>query len=466
MTKPAGGRFPDAVRAKIGAFTKPSPVPGPELRQGPPTLLSDRLRDWIASKTNPEWADRAVAPLRFMGDIAAKPAVEGAYALSHPSGRSAAELAGSALDVSGVVPAGAFAKTAPLLSVFAGPRFMSRLEEAGRIASDAKGSEDALFEATRAWKRNEDPRKVWDQTGWAPGNAFGARFDGGYQLPMAWHGMPDLDFTDAVKNNPKEQTLALGDALRGADDLRTGAPDLVGLPMTVQIGPEVPSNLANTGYVRTTPDGRKLASIGAYSPSPEGARGILRHESTHAVHATDSSSNVSAAFDPLALARRTTPPAEKILTDHSEALLAKVDGLMDEFNKAKASGDYATMDMLRWMMEDARAAARAMGHKATDASRFGAYLNSSHERRARAASLNYRGNGGAFSPYPSDVDTFAEEALWPVDWSNSPIGGLLKLRDYEIPSLGAPAWAPHRMEKDEALGRMFGPSGAFQQPSR
>jgi len=47
--------------------------------------------------------------------------------------------------------------------------------------------------------------------------------------------------------------------------------------------------------------------------------------------------------------------------------------------------------------------------------KYAAYINSPHERRARANALNYSHGRDASmtSAYPGDINTFSDEAMWP-----------------------------------------------------
>lgn len=327
-----------------------------------------------ASSTRPlrAFSDRTLAPFKAVGEtlngFVTKPALEGAYALSHPAGYSTGELAGAALDTSGVVPGGvlakgagtlggalgAFAKSVPTMAIFAGPKFMGRLQDAGRISENSKGSTDALYEAERAWKRDEDPRAVWNATGWAPGNAFGVRRDGGYQSPIAWHAMPGIDVADAQKA-AGVHSGRVGGMIQGADDLHIGAPEVMGLRGKFTINPSAPDEAIRGAVVTARAPGVAerylMDSLILSARNPDQARALLTHELTHGVHGTDTPSNASNAFDRDALSYALPNLAA---TQKFNALAAKQSdegrALYEAAMAAKRAGnqaEYAALDAAR-----------------------------------------------------------------------------------------------------------------------
>ena len=348
----------------------------------------------------------------------------------------------AASDLASVTPAGVAGGLAK--AMFVGPRYVGRLEEAGRLLGQGKGSTAALKEAEAAWANQADPRKVWDDTGWAPGDEFGKRVDGGYQQPVSWHPLPDMDL---ASHQPGLQKGTVGDLYTGIDDLKAGAPEFAGLSAGIQHKPNL-SDAGVWGRVEV-PTGTSMTAMHTSGRSPEELRMLGYHEMQHGVHGIDDPRNVRNAFDFDALERpiSNVPAIDKLDAARADASGRSQAAYEASLKHPSGSGPYIDM---KKKMTDEMHNADAISDKRGQAPSKAAYANAPHERRARAAALNYSGSrdDALTSPYPGDIDTFADEAFWPAQLPQDFRQQGVTLRDLE-----RPVAAPFQTVDPNALAR-------------
>lgn len=398
--------------------------------------MGDRIRDWIASKSSPDYADRVMAPFRAVNDYFAEPAARGVDTIMHPGQHTGAELAGGALDASGAIPAGLAAKGAGMLkSMFLMPTLVQKLQDAGRIKEGAKGSLEALDKAEEVWNRAKlagSPaeadalnRQAWSEHGWAPGNVFGNTRDNRHLSPVSWYNMPDIEYVDprsVVSGTPLNQSV------RGLDDIGIAAPEVAKMPFEAIVDPTLSSReiggavRANEQYRHFPPDARLRAS----GQTKEQMDALLRHEIQHGLRVAEDSGNIdfpgiqmtapSVAMDKLTALR-----------DRNNVEMMRLHDLRSAFPvKSAAREPYARG------IEDISRKQESVRDYQDNAPRLTSYLDTPHEREARATSLAYRTGLNKDMPYPADIDVYDDASAWPVTLPSWMGNEGIRLRDYQV----------------------------------
>lgn len=302
-------------------------------------------------------------------------------------------------------------------AMFLGLPGMRNLQKAGRIAPGGRGSEEALQKAQGAWAQGADPRKTWDETGWADGSQFGSYRDGRSPTPVAWHPMDDLEFKN-YDNGIQQGTLS--GRLEGTEDLLTAHPELENFNTRLRINPTIGiDEVRGEVALADRPGGDWTKTrMNIEAQNPEQARQLLMHETQHLV-------DPKPAMDPLyGKAPIYGTEAEQIW----EALRTDTRKAIESYPPTKSAPD---------SLWDIASGASAAGGKAPD---MAAYLNAPHEVKARMASKLYNSGSRdeiAKGVYPGDIDPWTPEAFQPfttpIPDFNPAVGYPVDWRHYKKP---------------------------------
>lgn len=303
-------------------------------------------------------------------------------------------------------------------AMFLGLPGMKRLQAAGKVGAGARGSEEAFNKAQGLWKQGADPRKVWDDTGWADGSQFGEYANGRPPQPVSWHGMPDIE----LKNyDPGIQKGAFLHRTEGTEDLAIAQPELTGLGIETRINPtlnpEVDDFVNRVALGQQPNDEVFKRNMHITGRNAEEARAYLMHETQHAADDNLKWSDMSPAYIH-------GTDAEKIW-----------DALRTDARKAMRSVPPGQSPSLQLSNILGNASARS-----GDAARFAGYANNPVETKARMAASVY--NFGSPEDitkgvYPGDIDPWSPEAFHPVSASDNSfsqlVGNPVEWRHYKKP---------------------------------
>jgi len=319
--------------------------------------------------------------------------------------------------------------------MFLMPTLVQKLQDAGRIKEGAKGSLEALDKAEEVWNRAKlagSPaeadalnRQAWSEHGWAPGNVFGNTRDNRHLSPVSWYNMPDIEYVDprsVVSGTPLNQSV------RGLDDIAIAAPEVAKMPFEAVIDPKLPLKEVGGGvrareeYLHFPPDARLRAD--AQTKAQMDA--LLRHEIQHGLRIAEDSGNI----DFPGIQMTATSDAVGKLTGIRDRLNKRMMEVYDKRNTFPAKSperDLHNMELER--IKDRQYDLRGYQDAAPQRS---SYLNTPHEREARATSLAYGTGLNNNLPYPADLDVYSNEALWPVQLPKWMGDEGVTLRDYQV----------------------------------
>jgi hypothetical protein len=307
------------------------------------------------------------------------------------------------------------------LSMFLGLPAARRLAAAGKIAPGGRGSEEMLGRAQESWAGGADPRKVWDDTGWASGKEFGAFSDGRTPQPVMWHGAPEIELRNY---DPGIQRGSVDQLVEGIEDLKIAEPGLENMPMKTWMNSTLTDDIIGGSVaVRRNPMYVPLSKGGmeVQARTPDEMRSLLLHETQHAVD------------DLPGLDLRAAEGKAPIFGTKAQEIwdAAAKDALNVVQNKPPGmpSREY---DRIR----DAGASARSFWGKAPE---HAAYLNAPQELKARGAASIYSygtPQQQLEGVYPGDLDFWSKEAFDPIKPPHDPVLGenpLISYRDYKRP---------------------------------